>query len=158
MHFHAWTVFPLSLSGIWRLKCFIPYRTEKMDPRESHGESRRQLSCQTCVTPSQSSTPTSFQQTFIKFHQLQSILVPMVCCIVFEDNEAVFEIIIKDRSPTMRHVSRTDRVALDWLFDRINLDPKIQIKYVDTKNQLDDILTEIQHVMNGIIFCVCLIS
>ena len=24
--------------------------------------------------------------------------------------------------------------ALDWLFDRINLDPKIQIKYVDTKN------------------------
>ena len=28
----------------------------------------------------------------------------------------------------MRHVSRTHRVALDWLFDRINLDPKIQIK------------------------------
>ena len=42
----------------------------------------------------------------------------------------------------MRHVSRTDRVALDWLFDRINLDPKIQIKYIDTKNQLADILTK----------------
>ena len=28
------------------------------------------------------------------------------------------------RFPTMRHVSRTQRVALDWLFDRINLDPK----------------------------------
>ena len=41
----------------------------------------------------------------------------------------------------MRHVSRTHRVALDWLFDRINLDPKIQIKYIDTKNQLADILT-----------------
>ena len=39
----------------------------------------------------------------------------------------------------MRHVSRTHRVALDWLFDRINLDPKIQIKYIDTKNQLADI-------------------
>ena len=25
---------------------------------------------------------------------------------------------------TMRHVSRTRRVALDWFFDRINLDPK----------------------------------
>ena len=25
-------------------------------------------------------------------------------------------------SPTMRHVSRTHRVALDWLFDRINVD------------------------------------
>ena len=36
----------------------------------------------------------------------------------------------------------TDRVALDWLFDRINLDPKIQIKYIDTTNQLADILTK----------------
>ena len=42
----------------------------------------------------------------------------------------------------MRHVFRTHRVALDWLFDRINLDPKIQIKYIDTKNQLADILTK----------------
>ena len=38
--------------------------------------------------------------------------------------------------------SRTHRVALDWLFDRINLDPTIQIKYIDTKNQLADILTK----------------
>ena len=42
---------------------------------------------------------------------------------VFEDNEAVIKI-IRGSSPTMRHVSRTHRVALDWLFDRINLDPK----------------------------------
>ena len=61
---------------------------------------------------------------------------------VFEDNEAVIKMIIEGRSPTMRHVSRTHRVALDWLIDRINLDPKIQIKYIDTKNQLADILTK----------------
>ena len=61
---------------------------------------------------------------------------------VFEDNEAVIKMIMKGRSPTMRHVSRTHRVALDWLFDRINLDPKILIKYIDTKNQLADILTK----------------
>ena len=61
---------------------------------------------------------------------------------VFEDNEAVIKMIIKERSSTMRHVSRTHRVAFDWLFDRINLDPKIQIKYIDTKNQLADILTK----------------
>ena len=61
---------------------------------------------------------------------------------VFEDNEAVIKMIIKGRSPTMRHVSRTHRVALDWLFDRINLDPKIQIKCIDTKNQLADILSK----------------
>ena len=61
---------------------------------------------------------------------------------VFEDSEVVIKMIIKGRSPTMRHVSRTHRVALDWLFDRINLDSKIQIKYIDTKNQLADILTK----------------
>ena len=61
---------------------------------------------------------------------------------IFEDNEAVIKMIFKGRSPTMRHVSWTHRVALDSSFDRINLDPKIQIKDVDTKNQLADTLTE----------------
>ena len=62
---------------------------------------------------------------------------PEALLYIFEDNEAVIKMIVKGRSPTMRHVSRTHRVALDWLFDRINLDPKI--KYFDTKNQLADI-------------------
>ena len=57
---------------------------------------------------------------------------PEAVLYVFEDNEADNE--------TMRHVSRIHRVALDWLFDRINLDSQIQIKYIDTKNQLADIL------------------
>ena len=61
---------------------------------------------------------------------------------VFEDNEAAIKMIIKGRSPTMRHVSRTHRVALDWLFGRINLDSTIQIKYIDTRNQLADIMTK----------------
>ena len=39
-------------------------------------------------------------------------------------------------------IDEARRVALDWLFDRINLDPKIQIKYIDTKKQLADILTK----------------
>ena len=29
-----------------------------------------------------------------------------------------------------------------WLFDRINLDSKIPIRYIDTKHQLADILTK----------------
>ena len=33
-----------------------------------------------------------------------------------EDNKAVIEMIIKGRSPTMRHVLTTHRVALDWFF------------------------------------------
>ena len=84
---------------------------------------------------------------------VQSTCQEALLC-VFEDNEAVIKMIIKGRSPTMRHVSRAHRVALDWLFDRINLDPKIQIKY--TRNQLADMLAKgTSHVMNGIIFCVC---
>ena len=61
---------------------------------------------------------------------------------VFEDNEAVIKMIMKGRSPTMRYVSRPHRVALDWLFNRINLDSKIQIKFIDTKNQLADKVTK----------------
>ena len=58
---------------------------------------------------------------------------------VFEDNEAVIKMIIRGRSPTMRHVSRTHRVALDWLFDRFNLDADIQIR---SKHHIADMLTK----------------
>ena len=72
----------------------------------------------------------------VKFSRSSAVLY------VFGNNEAVIKMIIEGRSPTMRHVARANRVALDWLFDRINLDPKIQIKYVDTRHQLADILTK----------------
>ena len=75
---------------------------------------------------------------------------------VFEDNEAEIKMIIKGRSPTMRHVSRTHAVAVDWLFDRISLDRKIQIRYIDSKYQLADISTKgVSRVMRGIIFIIC---
>ena len=45
---------------------------------------------------------------------------------VFEDDEALIKMIIIDQSPRMRHVSRTNRFPLDWLFVRIHLDSKIQ--------------------------------
>ena len=61
---------------------------------------------------------------------------------IFENNEAVIKMIMKGRSPLIRHVSRTERITLDLFFDRINFDPKIQIRYVDTKNQLADVLTK----------------
>ena len=61
---------------------------------------------------------------------------------ILEDNEAVIKMIIQGKSPIMRHASRTHRVALDWLFDRIKLDPKIQTWCIDNKHQLADILTK----------------
>ena len=42
----------------------------------------------------------------------------------------------------MRHVSRTHRVAVDWVFDIFNLDSKIQTRDIDTKHQLADIFTK----------------
>ena len=62
---------------------------------------------------------------------------------IFEDNEVVIKMIIKGRRPTMRHVSRTHTVALDWLFARVNVEPKIQFEYVDTNSQLADMLTKV---------------
>ena len=56
---------------------------------------------------------------------------------MFEDTEAVIKMIIKGRCPTVRHRPKSHRVAVDWLFDRTNFDPRAQIRYVDTKNQLD---------------------
>ena len=67
--------------------------------------------------------------------------------------------IIKGRNPTMKHVSRTHRVALEKLFDKINLNPMIQIRYIDTKHQLADISPkEISHVMRETIFSICSMS
>ena len=75
---------------------------------------------------------------------------------VFENNEAVIKMIIKGRSPIMRHVSRTHRVALDWLFDRINLDLKNpnQIHRHQKPTHRHSNQREISRVMNGIICCV----
>jgi len=60
----------------------------------------------------------------------------------FEDNDAVIKMIVKGRSPNLRHVGRTHRVDLDWLFDRLRKDPGIFVKWVGTKEQLGDILTK----------------
>ena len=61
---------------------------------------------------------------------------------IFEDNEAVIKMIIKKKKPYNATCFQNPQIAFDWLFDRINLGPKIQIKYIDTKNQLADILTK----------------
>ena len=61
---------------------------------------------------------------------------------VFEDNEAGIKMIIKGRSPTMRQEPEpTELLLIGCLIESI-WTPKIQIKYIDTKNQLADILTK----------------
>ena len=49
---------------------------------------------------------------------------------------------LRGRSPTLRHTSRTHRVDLDWLIERIKVDPGIRMKYVGTNQQMADMLTK----------------
>ena len=66
-----------------------------------------------------------------------------VSVVHFEDNEAVIKMIIKERSPTMRHVCLEPReLPLIGCLTELTWNPKIQSKYVNTKNQLADILTK----------------
>ena len=60
---------------------------------------------------------------------------------VIEDNEAAIKIVLKKRSMAMRHVLRTHRVALDWLYDLFDEDD-IHIKYINTKWQVADMYTK----------------
>ena len=62
--------------------------------------------------------------------------------IIFEDNDAVIKQCVKGRSPAMRHVARTHRVDLDWLWERIREDPGVFIKFVGTKEQIADLFTK----------------
>ena len=62
--------------------------------------------------------------------------------VICEDNDAVIKMCIKARSLNMRHVPRVHRVDLDWLFERILRDANITMKYVNTKQQMADILTK----------------
>ena len=49
---------------------------------------------------------------------------------------------VEGRSPNMRHVSRTHRVVLEWLFDRISLETDIQGIDVNTAQHIADVLTK----------------
>ena len=49
---------------------------------------------------------------------------------------------VRGRSPALRHVPRTHRIDLDWLFERIREDQSIDIRYVNTKLQIADFPTE----------------
>ena len=123
------TGFPLLFCGIWLFYSLETRLSTSLPWSESRARAiSRNVPCfEWCRRCSPSNVQFSHQEAFVY---------------VFEDNEAVIKMIIKRRSPTMRHVSRTHRVALDWLFDRITLDPKIEINYIDTKKQLTRMLTK----------------
>ena len=136
----AWIEFQVLISGIRLLKCCILLPTNSQDTTErAKGDLLRDTSSSK-HTNIQTNNPirhddlelcnVDYVSSNVKSSQFGAMLY------TFEDNEVVIKMIIKGRSPKMRHVSRTHRVAFDWLFDRFNLDLKVQITYVDTKHQL----------------------
>ena len=141
MQVYAWTVFQLSLRDlVIEVFLSVPNRTD--GPTRKQRENRRQLSSQTCITSSQWSTPTSFQQKMITFHQIQRILVPVFCGMSLRTMRQESKWLSKVEVPQwdMFH----GHTELLWIgcFDRINLDPQIQIRHIDTKHQLADMLTK----------------
>ena len=117
--------FPLLISGIWELKCSILLPTNSQNPKREYRET-----C--CVAHHQARTNTQTKNP-IQHDDLELLTVDYVSSnvkssqfgamlYIFEDNEAVIKMIIKGISPTMRHASRTHRVALRSLFDRIKSD------------------------------------
>ena len=61
---------------------------------------------------------------------------------IMEDSDATIKMCLKGRSPALRHVPRVFRVDLDTMFERILTDPSIKMQYINTKEQLADILTK----------------
>ena len=60
----------------------------------------------------------------------------------FQDKPVAIKMICKGRSPNLWHVTRRHRDDLDRLFERVNLDHSILIKYVRLSDQSADIFTK----------------
>ena len=130
-------VYLRSTCGIWSLKCRERLTEYQNQPKRAHGKLvQHSQAPKIKQVLDQNVDLSNADQVPVNAH-----LSEKESLYIFEDNEAVIKMIIKSRSPTLRHVSCT-RVAVDGLFDRTNLDAKIQIKYVESKNQLADILTQ----------------
>ena len=78
----------------------------------------------------------------IVFPQTSSLRIKKLCCMCLRTTKQWSRWSLQEGVPQWDMFPGPHWVALDWLLDRSNLDPKIQIKYIDTKNQLADILTE----------------
>jgi hypothetical protein len=61
--------------------------------------------------------------------------------IISEDNEAVIKIVKNARSMALRHLPRTHRIDVHWLFE-VCSNPRVRMLYVNTKQQVADLMTK----------------
>ena len=99
-----------------RLLLCLETDTRKKSARAIHPKSNRKDTemCNSC-------------HSLIMFLRTHIRLKVNLSCIFLKTTKQSFKMINKGRCPTVRHVPRTHRVAVDWLFDRITLDSRVQI-------------------------------
>ena len=121
---------PRLISGNWLMMFSIQNSNQKQDVKQArcdplHGKaSEKRVNSQRNNSGSQRHLELSHVD-FVSSHVNSSHKGSLLH--IFEDNEAVIKMTTKGRSPTLRHVSRTHRVALDWLLDRMNVDPQMKL-------------------------------
>ena len=76
----------------------------------------------------------SFKETKTRGGEIPAKTIKMY---VIEDNDACIKIVLKKRSMALRHVMRTHRVALDWMYELFDSED-IWLKYINTKWQVAD--------------------
>ena len=117
----AWMENSLSISGTWLLKYYILHWINLVS-RETcaamSNQENERTNTRTKKTPQLGRS--QINQCRSCYYKAQNFLTSAP----LRRHRAVINMMIKGSSPTLRHVSRTGRVALDWLFKRINLDPK----------------------------------
>ena len=125
----GWMVFPHLIYGIWSLQ-FLGTRISTIKNRANCQWTNVKLVLHlTRFTNARNIREWSMIWIMlIVFPQTSNLLIRMLCCMCLRTTKQWSRWWKKEGSPTMRHVSGTLRVALDYLFDRINLNPKIQIK------------------------------
>ena len=87
--------------------------------------------------------PADTQDLLIVDHLLTNVpkLSDKCKMVIMEDNDAVIKMCVKIGAPTMRHMERTHRIDVDALFERIHGEKGMCIKYINTKLQIADIVT-----------------
>ena len=63
------------------------------------------------------------------------------CLTIAEDNGAGIKLVKKARSMALRHLPRTHRIDLHWLFE-VCSQPRVRMTYVNIKQQAADLMTK----------------
>ena len=109
------------------------------------GISRRQGSI-SCSTPEAKLVAghTAYKNVLLPSISLWDILLPTGYVAMFnEDNQAMINVVKSGRNPSMRHLSRTHGIPIDWLHERLkdHKDP-VEIVYRESEEMAADIYTK----------------